>query len=110
VDLDHRIRALEEAHKILLREEEERWRLKSRMLWLEGGDKNTTYFHKAASARRSRKQIWEIEDDSGNLLQTQSEIKSAAHSHFKSFYKAPPAPSLAEQTAVAQIIPYFYHS
>jgi hypothetical protein len=89
VDLDNRIRTLEDAHRLLLREEEERWRLKSRMLWLAGGDKNTTYFHRVACARRARKHIWEIEDDSGNLLHSQTEIKSAAYSHFKAFFQAP---------------------
>jgi hypothetical protein len=79
--------------------------MKSRMLWLASGDKNTTFFHKVACARRSRKQIWEIEDDCGNLIHSQTEIKSAAHSHFKSFYQAPPAPSLADQTAVASLFP-----
>jgi hypothetical protein len=75
------------------------------MLWLASGDKNTTFFHKVACARRSRKQIWEIEDDFGNLIHSQTEIKSVAHLHFKSFYQAPPAPSLTDQTIVASLFP-----
>jgi len=31
-------------------EEETKWRIKSRQLWLQGGDKNTAYFHKQATA------------------------------------------------------------
>ena len=31
------------------REEEIKWRLKSRQLWLQEGDKNTAYFHKQAT-------------------------------------------------------------
>jgi hypothetical protein len=45
MDLDYRIFCLEEARKKLLRDDKERWRLKSRLLWLVGGDKNTSFFH-----------------------------------------------------------------
>ena len=34
------------------REEEGYWQRKSRSLWLEYGEKNTTYFHKQAEARK----------------------------------------------------------
>jgi len=34
------------------REEETKWRIKSRQLWLQGGDKNTAYFHKQATPRK----------------------------------------------------------
>ena len=33
------------------RKGEESWRLKSRILWLSVGDKNTTFFHKQYEAR-----------------------------------------------------------
>jgi len=44
-DLDYRIHCLEEAWNKYLQEDEERWRLKRRMLWLAGGDKNARFFH-----------------------------------------------------------------
>jgi hypothetical protein len=105
VEIELKIRGLEDARNKLLRDEEERWRIKSRMLWLAGGDKNTSYFHRVACSRRSKKQIWEIEDAFGTLHHSQAEIKSAAYTHFKSFYQAPPAPSLDAQTAIASLFP-----
>jgi len=44
-ELDHKICCLEDARNKHLRDEEERWRVKSRMLWLARGDKNTSFFH-----------------------------------------------------------------
>jgi ribonuclease HI len=105
VETANRIRCLEDARNNLLRDEEERWRIKSRMLWLAGGDKNTSYFHRVACSRRAKKQIWEIEDANGTLHHSQAEIKSAAYTHFKTFFKASPAPSLAAQTTTARLFP-----
>jgi hypothetical protein len=42
------------------REEERYWQQKSRSLWLEAGDKNTSYFHKQAEARKHFKAVNEI--------------------------------------------------
>jgi hypothetical protein len=67
LDIDSKIRGLEEERNAYLRADEERWRLKSRMTWLESGDKNTRFFHRFASARRSKKHLWDIEDDDGLL-------------------------------------------
>jgi hypothetical protein len=44
------------------RQEEEYWRQKSRSLWLKSGDRNTSYFHKQAQARRGYNSISEIKD------------------------------------------------
>ena len=43
------------------REEEEYWRQKSRSLWLLVGDKNTSFFHKQAEARKHFKAVNEIQ-------------------------------------------------
>ena len=42
------------------RVEEEYWRQKSKSMWLESGDKNTTYFHKQAEARKNYKAVTKI--------------------------------------------------
>lgn len=58
--------ALYEQLSRINREEETKWRIKSRQLWLQGGDKNTTYFHKQATARKLRNNVNTIVDSEGN--------------------------------------------
>jgi hypothetical protein len=104
-DLDYRIHCLEEARNKFLREDEERWRLKSRMLWLAGGDKNTRFFHRVASSRRSKKHLWDIEDENDILHQSQADIKTTAFNHYKAFFQATSAPSLAAQIETTSLFP-----
>jgi len=78
-----RIRILEKEKNRLLQQEEARWRLKSRALWMKNGDKNSKFFHKYANARRERNYIWEIKDDYGNLAFSQEDITSQAVNFLK---------------------------
>eukprot|EP00253_Pinus_taeda_P017260 PITA_17260 len=66
------------------REEETKWRCKSRQLWLKEGDKNTAYFHKQATARKIRNNVSTITDSEGNHHNNHESIKRAASLHFKS--------------------------
>jgi len=49
------------------REEEQKWRIKSRQLWLQEGDKNTAFFHKQVTIRKLRDNVTTIIDVEGNL-------------------------------------------
>jgi exonuclease III len=64
------------------RQEEEYWRQKSRSLWLKSGDRNTSYFHKQAQARRGYNSISEIKDGPQTYGDFPS-IKKVAFNHFK---------------------------
>ena len=64
------------------RKEEEEARLKSRSLWLNAGDKNTTFFHNTMKIRRSRNQIYKIQVD-GKEIKGAKELKKETHNHFK---------------------------
>lgn len=67
----------------IAREEEIKWRIKSRQLWLRDGDKNTSYFHKQATVRKTRNAVSTIKDSEGKNHDTHESIKAAATSHFK---------------------------
>jgi hypothetical protein len=69
-----------------LHNEEKEWRLKSRALWLQAGDKNTSFFHKQAKARQHRNTVEEIKTASGDRVNSFKEIKKEASSHFKNIY------------------------
>jgi len=69
-----------------LRVEEMTWRLKSRSLWLEAGDRNTTCFHKQARARLWRNNVKEISTPSGELLKSFEKIKEDSFNHFSDLY------------------------
>ena len=63
----------------ILQEEEEHWKLRSKQLWLEGGDANTKYFHTVASHRSKKNQIHSLEIDnntSSNLVEIRNHIVS----------------------------------
>jgi hypothetical protein len=65
------------------REEEGYWQQKSRSLWLEYRDKNTTYFHKQAEARKQFKAIKEIHDQDQVLMDFE-DIKKCSIQDFHS--------------------------
>ena len=69
------------------REEEIYWRVKSRTLWLQAGDKNTSFFHKQAQARKIYNSISEIQMQD-QVIKEFSGIKEAAYSFFKNLYSA----------------------
>jgi exonuclease III len=69
------------------REEEIYWRMKSRALWLQDGDKNTAFFHKHTQSRINYNSIEEIHWQ-GQVYRDAHSIKEAAHNHFKNLYSA----------------------
>jgi hypothetical protein len=69
-----------------LHNEEKEWRLKSRALWLQVGDKNTSFFHKQAKARQHRNNVEEIKTQSRTPINSFEEIKKSTTSHFRKLY------------------------
>jgi hypothetical protein len=60
-----------------LKKEEEMWRLKSRSLWLQVGDKNTSSFTSRPKERQWRNRVEEITTQEGEVLSSIEDIKKA---------------------------------
>eukprot|EP00253_Pinus_taeda_P002472 PITA_02472 len=82
-----RLNELERKKQNILKEEEALWRLKSQVIWLKEGDRNTKFFHWYANSRRERNAIWKISDGQRGFLFSQQEISKEAVRHFKDQYK-----------------------
>ncbi|KAG7563755.1 Endonuclease/exonuclease/phosphatase superfamily [Arabidopsis suecica] len=68
--------------------EEEYWRTRSHIQWLQLGDKNTRYFHEKTKQRRSHNRITSLEDNSGNILTEEKEIHELVHNYFEQIYSS----------------------
>ena len=70
----------------ILRQEEERWRLHSRILWLKGGDQNTKYFQNQCRDRQRWNTIRELKAEDGTLIQGQVAISTEVRIFFEHLY------------------------
>lgn len=64
---------------------------KSKMHWLDVGDKNNKSFHRGATAREVMNRIKEIERADGVVVTSSSEIKQEAERHFREFLQHKPS-------------------
>jgi hypothetical protein len=67
--------------------------VKSRNLWLQAGDKNTTFFHKQEEARKNFNMVTKI-NSQYQVIKYFEGIKKVAHSFFKDLFTAPEADPL----------------
>ena len=87
-DLIKEIRLQNDLH-VACRKEAEMWRQKARCHWLKDGDRNTSFFHKQAEARKNFKTMNEIHVHN-NVIQDFGDIKVKASRHFSEIYTADP--------------------
>lgn len=59
---------LQREYNDILKIEEDYWKIRSRIAWLNDGDANTKNFHLSASNRKRKNQIIFFKDDHGNCL------------------------------------------
>lgn len=97
----------EKCHKEILKEREELWHLKSRVIWFASRDENTKLFHAYAKGRKAHNTIWELQDDRGNMASSFEDLSSMGINHFKSLFKAHPSSSIAEIIRMEGLCPQF---
>jgi hypothetical protein len=99
------LRLLEGERNEILKSEEYQWRLRSRALWLSGGDKNSKFFHSYASAKRVQKHIWKIKLGPDSIATEQNSIKEAVVHYFKDFFKSSNEQVMPDQCKLCRILP-----
>jgi len=99
------LRRLELERNTLLRQEEEKWRLRSRALWLASGDRNTNFFHNVASRNRNKNFIWDIKGENNMLVNDQALLKKEAAYDYIFFYKTSCSEDTVKQCKLADLFP-----
>lgn len=79
--------SLIEDYNYLLKDEEDFWKLKSRIQWIEDGDANTRFFHTSTIKRRRRNKIIALADSAGNWFFEKNEVHNIIYNHFQSIYR-----------------------
>ncbi|XP_038977842.1 uncharacterized protein LOC120108329 [Phoenix dactylifera] len=63
------LRSFLSMHDALLSQQEIFWRQKSRVQWIQEGDRNTKFFHQSTLIRRQRNRIRSIRDEDGQAIE-----------------------------------------
>lgn len=84
-DRENKRALLKEEFQRKVKEEEIKWRRRSRCRWLKEGDKNTRFFHGLTSTRRRGNRISSLLDKE-KWLDTQEEIIDHTKDYFNSLY------------------------
>lgn len=80
------IEELEVSLEKLLNKEEIYWRQQSRTNWLSEGDRNITFFHKTASARRKRNWIYKLTDGFNNITSDHNQIERIVTDYYSALF------------------------
>jgi hypothetical protein len=80
------VRSKEKELDDLLHNEEMWWNQRSRVLWLQHGDKNTSFFHHKGSQRRRKNKIENIKDKNGEDHYVQEKIEEVLIAHFQDLF------------------------
>jgi hypothetical protein len=96
------IRTKEQELDNLLESEELWWSQRSRVLWLQHGDKNTKFFHQKASHRRQRNKIEVIKDKQGNLQYDYDNIERTLVEHFQELFTSQTTHNIDRVAAVVK--------
>ncbi|XP_062014512.1 uncharacterized protein LOC133731059 [Rosa rugosa] len=80
-------KALQHRFNELLSLDETYWRQRSRVLWLKDGDRNTAFFHRRASNRKSRNCITGLFDLEGTWQTSPSAIATTLTNYYENIFR-----------------------
>ncbi|XP_024178006.1 uncharacterized protein LOC112183925 [Rosa chinensis] len=89
-------------YESILNQENLFWKQKSRDKWLQGGDRNTKFFHLTTLVRRRKNKIEGLFDSNGNWFIDSASMKNIAVDFFTKLFSSP----IAEDTRF--IIPWLF--
>lgn len=70
----------------ILKMEEDHWKIRYRINWLNEGDANTKFFHLSVLNRRRKNKISYFKDNSGNWIMDHNAIVSHTVTFFQNMY------------------------
>ena len=76
-------------------------------IWLSVGNENMSFFQNYEKGRKNINTIWGMQTEEGGTEKYFKELYSLGCNHFKSFFKAPTEPSIAEWIRVDQLFPRY---
>ena len=72
----------------LLLIDEHYWKQRARVDWLKGGDKNSAYFHSRALRRKSRNTIRGIQNEAGEWVTSEREVRDVFERYFLGIFSS----------------------
>uniref|UniRef100_A0A803P9A9 DUF4283 domain-containing protein n=1 Tax=Cannabis sativa TaxID=3483 RepID=A0A803P9A9_CANSA len=102
-DKIHEASALQSQLDSLLYKNEILWKQRSKIHWLQAGDKNTKYFHSKATARRKTNFIRKLKCDDGRVVTSVDDISREVSSYFSDLFKSQESNSEATQYLLSAI-------
>ncbi|KAJ7009374.1 hypothetical protein NC653_000138 [Populus alba x Populus x berolinensis] len=89
-------RSLAHQYMQLCKDEESFFQQRSKIQWLQLGDRNTKFFHKSLLHRQVRNKIHHLTDNAGNIIQDQQKMSQMAVSFFEQLLAPTPQPPLQD--------------
>jgi hypothetical protein len=80
------------------------WRQRSHLAWLEKGDRNTSYFHKACTERRRRNKIGRLKKENGEWAIEEGEKMELILNYFRNIFTAGEEAPLEEMQQLLQAV------
>ncbi|KAJ1417306.1 Zinc finger, CCHC-type [Sesbania bispinosa] len=84
------------------KQKENFWAQRSRVKWLQHGDRNSKFFHASTVQRRDRNRLFRLKNDLGEWMEGQEAMEELILAHFQQIYKSDGAINFKECEEVIQ--------